>query len=99
MQFVRFLEERSQLIINAVRATVLFLTIVSVISVTPEQLAAGLLALEAVFAVVTAKTTVPEVRIDTIVDKRVQAHREGVRDAHTECRYEKQSTSRDFNGL
>lgn len=62
---------RSQQIINAVRATIVLLIGFHVVEVTQEQLLLVIAALESVFAVITAKTTVSHTNVDAIVEKRV----------------------------
>jgi len=66
-----WLRQNSQYVIAAIRATVLALAGFQVIVVSTEQLALALAALEAFFAMITAKTTIQTARVDTIVEKRV----------------------------
>jgi hypothetical protein len=66
-----WLTERAQYILNAFRAVIAVLIGFHWVQWTPEQIALVIAAMESVFGVITAKTTISSTRVDTIVEKRV----------------------------
>jgi hypothetical protein len=68
---MNWLTERGQYILTAIRSIIALLIGFKIIEVTPEQIGLIIAAMENVFGVFTAKTTVSNTRIDTITDKRV----------------------------
>lgn len=66
-----WLSARSQYLMNAARAILALAIGFKWLVVTPEQVGLILGAMESVFGVITAKTTVSHTRVDHIVEKRV----------------------------